>query len=156
MSCRSTASLSRYLGNKMYCCFSGCFINPSVVKEELRKKNCANDKAMEYLEFMFMEPRELGKLPSPRFFKTHLPFSLLPPTLLDVTRVVYVARDPRDVAVSLFHFKRIMKSSNYNGDFKQSWKRFINDQGKNVNILWEVDIEKIEKNYLNQTDVCSA
>ncbi|KOB52016.1 Sulfotransferase, partial [Operophtera brumata] len=34
---------------------------------------------------------------SPRFIKTHLPLSMLPPNLLNTAKVVYVARDPRDV-----------------------------------------------------------
>ena len=36
------------------------------------------------------------KLPSPRVIKSHLPFCLLPPNLLDTARqVVYVCRNPK-------------------------------------------------------------
>ena len=38
-----------------------------------------------------------------RLIKSHLPFEFLPPKLLDTCKVVYVARNPKDVAVSLYH-----------------------------------------------------
>ncbi|KAL4714529.1 hypothetical protein ACJJTC_006575 [Scirpophaga incertulas] len=65
---------------------------------------------------------------SPRFFKSHLPLSLLPPALLDTCKVVHVARDPRDVAVSYYHFYKHFIPMGYTGDFKQFWNLFINNQ----------------------------
>lgn len=41
---------------------------------------------------------------SPRILKSHYPVSLLPHDILDKTKVVYVARNPKDMAVSLFYF----------------------------------------------------
>ncbi|XP_063620660.1 sulfotransferase 1C4-like [Cydia splendana] len=72
---------------------------------------------------------EIVAAPSPRFVKTHLPFSLLPTNILDTAKVVYVARDPRDVAVSYYHHTKIFW--NYTGDFKSYWNLFINDL-----VLW--------------------
>ncbi|XP_050663951.1 sulfotransferase 1C4-like [Leptidea sinapis] len=46
---------------------------------------------------------DLSLSTSQRFIKTHLPFSLLPPDLPETAKVVYIARDPRDVFVSLHH-----------------------------------------------------
>ncbi|XP_061712610.1 luciferin sulfotransferase-like [Cydia pomonella] len=63
--------------------------------------------------------------PSPRFIKTHMPFSLLPSNLLDTTKVVYIARDPRDVAVSLYQF--IKKLMQYFEEFKSFWNLFYNE-----------------------------
>lgn len=103
---------------------------PPILQAEARKKNSNNASAMEYLDFLFSEPKTLDSLPSPRFFKTLLALSLLPPKLLDVARVVYVARDPRDVAVSFFHYYRANSVLTYKGDFKQFWKQFVNDQSK--------------------------
>lgn len=41
---------------------------------------------------------------SPRFIKTHLPLAFLPEQLWTVRpKIVYVVRDPRDVAVSYYH-----------------------------------------------------
>ncbi|KAK4323848.1 hypothetical protein Pmani_005488 [Petrolisthes manimaculis] len=41
---------------------------------------------------------------SPRFISSHLPFSLLNPSLLDTCKVVYVARNPKDVCFSCYNF----------------------------------------------------
>nr|BBO53950.1 sulfotransferase [Bombyx mori] len=69
----------------------------------------------------------LPNLPSPRYVKSHLPLSRLPPALLDTAKVFYVARDPRDVAVSL-HFA--VKLFGYFSDevtFKEFWDLFKRD-----------------------------
>lgn len=47
--------------------------------------------------------RDLEALPSPRIFKTHFRYALLPKR---PCRHIYVARDGKDVAVSLFNFYR--------------------------------------------------
>ncbi|KAL6657623.1 hypothetical protein ACP70R_005403 [Stipagrostis hirtigluma subsp. patula] len=53
------------------------------------------------------EERKLDALPSPRLMNTHLPHTLLPdPVAAGGCRVVYVCRDPKDMAVSLWHFLR--------------------------------------------------
>uniref|UniRef100_A0A8C3X4C8 Sulfotransferase n=1 Tax=Catagonus wagneri TaxID=51154 RepID=A0A8C3X4C8_9CETA len=52
----------------------------------------------------------LEDTPAPRLLKTHLPLALLPQTLLDQkVKVVYVARNAKDVAVSYYHFYRMAK-----------------------------------------------
>ncbi|XP_063618710.1 sulfotransferase 1A1-like [Cydia splendana] len=66
----------------------------------------------------------IANAPSPRFIKSHIPLSLLPANLLDA-KVVYVARDPRDVAVSFYHLSRVI--FNYVGDFKTYWNLFVKD-----------------------------
>ncbi|XP_061713628.1 luciferin sulfotransferase-like isoform X2 [Cydia pomonella] len=83
----------------------------------------------------------INNAPSPRFFKTHIAFSLLPLNLLDSAKVLYVARDPRDVAVSLFHHQKLTWF--YPGDFKSFWNLFINDLGSvfiyktNIRFSWQ-------------------
>ena len=39
-----------------------------------------------------------------RIIKTHLPFEFLPPKLVDTCKVLYVYRNPADVAVSNYHY----------------------------------------------------
>ena len=56
--------------------------------------------------------------PSPRFVKSHLPFSLLNPRLLDVCKVVYVARNPKDVCVSFYHHMRLLRFHDFLGDLE--------------------------------------
>ncbi|XP_012515710.1 PREDICTED: sulfotransferase 1A3 isoform X2 [Propithecus coquereli] len=52
----------------------------------------------------------LKETPAPRLLKTHLPLALLPQSLLDQKiKVVYVARNAKDVAVSYYHFHCMAK-----------------------------------------------
>ncbi|KAH9635326.1 hypothetical protein HF086_017892 [Spodoptera exigua] len=66
-----------------------------------------------YLELLEYYSREgsllLASIPPTerRFIKTHLPLSLMPPSMLDTVKMVYIARDPRDVADLRGCIKRI-------------------------------------------------
>ena len=59
--------------------------------------------------------------PSPRFVKCHLPMSLYQPKMLDVCKVVYVARNPKDLCVSLYHHSRLFYCFDFMGDFEVSF-----------------------------------
>ncbi|XP_057376853.1 sulfotransferase 1A3-like isoform X1 [Daphnia carinata] len=61
----------------------------------------------------------MAKRPSPRIIKSHLPFYLLPPKLLDTCKVVYVARNPKDVIVSNYHHFKLFKFHDYKGTMEQ-------------------------------------
>ncbi|KAM1322945.1 hypothetical protein PS2_015427 [Malus domestica] len=56
----------------------------------------------------------LDSMASPRLLATHVPHSSLPNSVLDSdTRVVYVARNPKDVLVSLWAFSEKLRSKVY-------------------------------------------
>jgi len=61
----------------------------------------------------------------PRTLKTHLPFSLLPKDLLDTVKVIYVARDPKDVAVSYLHHCRLLRNQDFLGTNEQFVDSFV-------------------------------
>ncbi|XP_046447169.1 sulfotransferase 1 family member D1-like [Daphnia pulex] len=70
----------------------------------------------------------VGNLPSPRIIKTHLPLDLLPPQLSETCKVVYVARNPKDVIVSYFFHHRLIKFHYFDGDLQSFAHRFMQDQ----------------------------
>lgn len=54
-------------------------------------------------------PQFVANLPSPRFIKSHLPLELLPKQLNKIKpKILYVARNPKDVCVSLYHHSRVV------------------------------------------------
>ena len=55
--------------------------------------------------------------PSPRLIKTHYPFEMLPPALLDTCKVLFVSRNVKDSAVSYFHHENLMKSHDLRCNF---------------------------------------
>jgi hypothetical protein len=63
-----------------------------------------------------------------RFIKTHLPFKLLPPSIMEQrSKVVYVARHPRDVVVSYYHLNKLYRTQGYVNDFDTFFEYFIKD-----------------------------
>lgn len=66
--------------------------------------------------------------PSPRFVKSHMPFSMLPPKLLDTCKVVYVARNPKDALVSYYHHHKLIKPLDFNGTFEEFFDLFLEDK----------------------------
>ncbi|XP_042856928.1 sulfotransferase 1C4-like [Penaeus japonicus] len=66
--------------------------------------------------------------PDPRTIKTHLPLSLMTPDLLDTAKVVYVARNPKDVVLSFLHHSRLLKGISYVGSLDQYVDYFVKDE----------------------------
>ncbi|KAJ8725829.1 hypothetical protein PYW08_004012 [Mythimna loreyi] len=98
--------------------------------DSITDENYNREKFIEMLTFMAKPVTPmLAAMPqtTKRFIKTHLPMSLLPPKILDTVKMVYVARDPRDVAVSCFHHAKLFKMSGCRGTFKEFWNIFRRD-----------------------------
>jgi hypothetical protein len=69
--CRSTGRFSLFVHDE--------------IKAELLKRNASDPEKLELVEQISRPGYEvLNEMKSPRFIKTHFPFSLLPPNLLDV------------------------------------------------------------------------
>ena len=65
---------------------------------------------------------DIINMPSPRLIKSHLPYSTVPKGANKETqcKYIYIARNPKDVAVSFFHFKESLKAfdTGYNGPWE--------------------------------------
>lgn len=66
---------------------------------------------------------QLNAAPSPRIIKSHLPAHLLPVDLWTVRpKIIYMARNPKDVAISLYHMvKDCYKLEVFSGEFFDSF-----------------------------------
>jgi len=71
---------------------------------------------------------QLEKQVMQRFIKTHMPISALSPSLLETSKVIYVARNPKDTMVSYYHHHKHIKGHGFVGDFHTFVKRFMKDQ----------------------------
>ncbi|XP_063600716.1 sulfotransferase 1C4-like [Penaeus indicus] len=62
---------------------------------------------------------------TPRIIWTHLPLKLLHPDLLNTCKVVYVARNPKDVCASYYHFVKNLESCFFSGTFENLLDGFM-------------------------------
>ncbi|XP_047200780.1 cytosolic sulfotransferase 2-like isoform X3 [Girardinichthys multiradiatus] len=71
----------------------------------------------------------------PRIIKTHLPVQFLPQSFWEQnSKIIYVARNAKDSAVSYFHFDRMNKAQPEPGDWSSYLQRFMD--GKMVFGSW--------------------
>jgi hypothetical protein len=75
--------------------------------------------------FELNDPVLLAAFPSPRYMFTHLPSAMMPHHSQHKLKYIYIARNPRDVAVSLFHFMRALKIYDWDGTWDEFFAYFI-------------------------------
>ena len=75
-------------------------------------------------------------MPSPRSFKSHTPYHMMPggPPHSSCAKYIYVARNPKDVAVSLYYHSRAIKMFEYSGPWDHFFQLFMD--GKVESGLW--------------------
>ncbi|KAM7350263.1 sulfotransferase 4 [Cochliomyia hominivorax] len=131
------------------------FMHPAI-KEELLKENAYNKSNQEFIETI-SEPgyKFFSEMPTTerRFIKSHFPFSLLPPSVMEQKcKIIYVARKPKDVAVSFYHLNRLFRTQGYVGDFERYWgyfERGLNPWMPYYSHLKEAQAHKNSTNVLN-------
>ncbi|XP_060521816.1 sulfotransferase 1B1-like isoform X2 [Cylas formicarius] len=105
-----------------------CFVHPDTKAQFLKENKHDPEKSKLVKQIDYPAWKSLSHAPDRRFIKTHLPFSLLPPDLLKVgCKVIYIARNPKDVAVSFYHLNRSIRTQGYTGDFPKYWAYFQNN-----------------------------
>ncbi|HEY6340656.1 MAG TPA: sulfotransferase domain-containing protein [Bryobacteraceae bacterium] len=78
-----------------------------------------------------LSKRFLRKLPRPRILKSHEPFEVR------FRKVIYLVRDPRDVAVSEYHFDLKKRYIEPDVTLEQFIKRFIKGETSSYGSWWE-------------------
>lgn len=76
---------------------------------------------------------DVRTLPSPRLIHTHLPYDVIPKGDRVETRCkyIYIARNPKDVAVSFYEFmKEYGSDAGYSGPWDFFAKLFVEGKGK--------------------------
>jgi len=93
----------------------------------------AGEKVLEtrspFLEYPYPGLDFVEKMESPRILKTHLPFGYLPENLGD-GKIIYVARNPKDVVVSYYHFAKMFTPLGFVGSFDDFLGLFERDECK--------------------------
>lgn len=80
-----------------------------------------------YLEYMHPGIKAVAAAPSPRFVKTHLPFSLLPKDIDEKKpKIIYIARNPKDTSISLLSFVKLMGLTPFFGTTENFAELFVN------------------------------
>uniref|UniRef100_A0AAG5DK51 Sulfotransferase domain-containing protein n=1 Tax=Anopheles atroparvus TaxID=41427 RepID=A0AAG5DK51_ANOAO len=99
------------------------------VKADLLKENEGNEEGMRFIEQLsHPASSQLAQMQTPRFIKSHLPMSLLPPSVFEKkAKIIYVARNPSDVVVSWYHLNRLYRTQGYVGDFETFYDYFERD-----------------------------
>ncbi len=77
------------------------------------------------LRFEMVSQELIGALPSPRSIATHLPFALVPRSSKHTVKYIYLARNPKDVAVSMFYFMRSMPLFGFDGTWSEFLQHFM-------------------------------
>ncbi|XP_015449025.1 sulfotransferase 4A1 isoform X1 [Pteropus alecto] len=71
----------------------------------------------------------IKELTSPRLIKSHLPYRFLPSDLHNGdSKVIYMARNPKDLVVAYYQFHRSLRTMSYRGTFQEFCRRFMNDK----------------------------
>jgi len=94
-----------------------------------------------------MAVRPLEDVPEPRLIKSHLPYQLLPESVLSSgAKVLYVSRDARDACVSGYHWSRMVNLYVYRGTFPEFRERFTRG------LLFPGPYKEHVKGYLDHAD----
>ncbi|CAH1401504.1 unnamed protein product [Nezara viridula] len=95
-------------------------------KSMILKENENNDENIKLVEsqscpgYLVIE-----SMSSPRLIQTHFPLSLLPKEVNEKNcKIIYVARNPKDVVVSYYHLLQTWRTCNYVAPFPKFWKQF--------------------------------
>ncbi|XP_059360916.1 sulfotransferase 4A1-like [Carassius carassius] len=87
------------------------------------------DEQLPVLEYPQPGLEIIQELTSPRLIKSHLPYRFMPTAMHNGEgKVIYMARNPKDLVVSYYQFHRSLRTMSYRGTFQEFCRRFMNDK----------------------------
>ncbi|GFO01158.1 sulfotransferase [Plakobranchus ocellatus] len=140
---------------------SGTHWLDAIVKMMVQHLDTLSTDRMHHLEYS--PSAEIERAPSPRVLCTHLPFWRIPIDFLRKrVKIILCVRNPRDVAVSYFHFCSNMSVIGYDGNFDgflslflkgylpynswfhhvSSWLKAARSHTHNVHVLFYEDLQQ--------------
>lgn len=88
-------------------------------------ENTTNAARSPWIESNFSN-QDYSKRPSPRLFTSHLPYYLVPKDLRNRRgKVIYVARNPKDVMASFYHFEHMISQAQESPNFEHFLKKYL-------------------------------
>ena len=100
-----------------------------LIRNNGEKDGMKINDAVPWPEAHALHPTAVDKLPRPRAFKSHFPYQLLPcgPPHTTPCKYIYVTRNPKDVAVSLYFHKRAASFPDMKWD--SFWEKYVSGDG---------------------------
>ncbi|KAG1712214.1 Sulfotransferase 1C2 [Nymphon striatum] len=96
----------------------------------IRSKNISQHERWGFLE-AFPAPYNIynvDEMTPPRIIRTHIPHEILSKSIIEDSKIIYLARNPKDVVTSFYFFhKHNTDVKNFNENFSQFFSRFLND-----------------------------
>jgi len=105
-------------------------INKKILQDQgISEQSKTSQSLVDSTKYVFLDSFttvEMAK--SPRFIKSHLHCSLLPDQMRIIKpKIIYVARNPKDVCVSFFHHSCLVDG--YSGSLDDYVASFVTDNG---------------------------
>jgi len=75
-------------------------------------------------------------LAGPRIIKCHLPVSMLPPSVLDVSKVIVIARNVKDACVSFYHHEKLLPHHAFTGSLDEFAKFYMKGRASCSGDYW--------------------
>ena len=83
------------------------------------------DQKNQPLDFRANSVEYTENMTSPRVIKSHFPFEMLPPNLLDTCKVIFVGRTPKDCCVSYYNHYLTIPDYKFEGTFDDFADQFL-------------------------------